>query len=160
MNAPLFLHQLPVPLLRAGGASAATDQRTLADAPWRALGSPATVEIRNPRRRDLRALAPGTAVCLVQDRPWVRRRLRRLCARAGVVVERELVAVPSTKHPIVLVDDQQTSVRHFWASFVTTPPGITRGWLAITFLILAGRRLPWTWTGAVAPGRVVLGTRR
>jgi hypothetical protein len=32
--------------------------------------------------------------------------------------------------------------------------------LAITLLIMVGRRLPWTWTGAVAPGRVVLGTRR
>jgi hypothetical protein len=160
MHPPLLIDQITFPLLRSGSTLAPTDDRSLAGAPWRALGSPGTVEVRNPHRRDLQALAPGTAVCLVQDRPLVRRRLRRLCARSGVVVERELVAIPSTKHPIVLVDDQLPAVRDFWESFVTTPPGVTRGWLAITLLIMVGRRLPWTWTGAVAPGRVVLGTRR
>lgn len=153
------LDQLSVPLLRLV-APRFSQERLLVDAPWRVLGPAHAVEVRNPRRRQLRALAPGTPVCLVQDRPWARRRLRRLCRRAGIVLERELVAVPSTRHPIVLVDDQEPAVRHFWASVVTTPPGITRGWLPATLLVRFGRRLPWTWTGAVAPGRVVLGTRR
>ncbi len=106
------------------------------------------------------ALAPGTRVCLVQDGPFVRRSLRAACRRAGIVVDRELLAVPSTRRPIVLVDDKEPAVHDFWDSVVTVPPGITRGWLPATVLIRVCGRLPWTWTGAVAPGRVVLGTRR
>ena len=159
MHPTSLMSQVFLPLLRVV-APPASDERVLADAPWRALDQPDSVELRNPRRRQLMALAPGTAVCLVQDRPFGRRHLRALCRRADVVVGRELLAVPSTRRPIVLVDDQLPAVHDFWESVITVPPGITRGWLPATVLIRVCRQLPWTWTGAVAPGRVVLGTRR
>jgi hypothetical protein len=136
------------------------DASGLAEAPWRVFGEQDVLEIRDPRRGDLRRLPAGTAVRLVVDRPGARRRVRRVMRRAGLVVERELIAVPSTGRPVALIDDHPDAVRTFWWSVVTPPPGLCRGWLAATLLIGLGRRLPWTWTGAVAPGRVVLGRKR
>jgi hypothetical protein len=159
VHLPLLTGPAPAVLLRSGPVAAPTE-RGLAHAPWRLFTTDEAVELRNPRRRDLHRLPPGTRVCLVADRPGARRRLRRTARRAGIALQRELIAVPSTRRPVVLVDDHQDAVGAFWRSVVAPPPGFSRGWLVATLTIVLGRRLPWTWTGAVAPGRVVLGTKR
>lgn len=148
-----------LPLLRSDRVVTPGDTQVLADAPWRVFGGHDVIEIRDPSRADLRRLAPGTAVRLVADRPLSRRRLRRMTRRAGIVVERELIAVPSTGHPVVLIDDHPDAVHALWHSVLTAPPGLLRGWLAATLTIRIGRRLPWTWTGALTPGRIVIGRK-
>lgn len=131
--------------------------RDLVNSPWLALGPPGTLELRRPRTWTVRCLEAGTRVCLVEDRLFARLRLARVVRLAGLVVEREVVAVPTARRPLVLVDDHETAVRQFWNSIATVPPG-----LAITALPAAGclrmaRLLPWRWTGALTPGRIVIG---
>lgn len=128
-------------------------------APWRALGPVGphdTVEFWHARNADLRNLPAGASAFLIEDRVLARRRLRRLARRHGLVLERELVAIPSARAAVVLLDDRPEAVRRFWATVITVPPGISRGWLPATLLLTVARRAPWTWTGAAAPGRVVL----
>ena len=159
MHLPYLTNPATLHLLRSVQIGAPTETNALADAPWRVFGTDGVVEIHDPRRADLHRLPPGTPVRLVVDRIGARRRLRRATRRAGIVVERELVVVPSTAHPVVLLDDHPDAVRAFWQS-VLAPPGLARAWLPATLAIRVGRRLPWTWTGAVAPGRVVLGRKQ
>lgn len=128
----------------------------LADNPWRVLGPTGMVEVLRPRVRELRRLTPGTTVCLVVDAPLSRWRLRRCARRAGLLVERELVAVPSTRAPVALVDDLEGPVNRFWASVATVPPGLARSALLAHLALVAARRAPWTWTGLL-PGRVLIG---
>jgi hypothetical protein len=115
-----------------------------------------SLELWHPRASQLRSLAPGTSVFLVEDRVLARRRLRRLAGRQGLVLERELVAIPSARAALVLLDDRPEPVRQFWTTMVTVPPDVTRGSLPFTVLLGVARRVRWTWTGALAPGRVVI----
>lgn len=164
VHLPLLSGQGTLPLLRADRVLSPSEGTVLADAPWRVFGVQGfevqgVVEVRDPRRGDLRRLPPGTPVCLLMYGVGARPRLRRVARRAGIVLERELIAMPSTRHPVVLFDDHPDAVHTFWRSVLAPPPGLARGWLPVTLLIMAGRRLPWTWTGAAAPGRVVLGRK-
>ena len=127
--------------------------------PWLALCGKDAVEIRDPRSPAVHSLAPGTTVVLLCDRPLSRWRLRRLAARAGVEVDRELIGVPSTRRPVVLLDDEESAVHHFWNDVVTVPPGLASGSLPATVALRIARTLPWAWTGALLPGRVVIGRR-
>jgi hypothetical protein len=156
----LLTHLVTAPLLRSAQVPAPTDRSVLDRSPWRVFGEDDALELRDPRRGDLRRVPRGARVFVVVDRPGARRRLRRAARRAGIVLERELIAVPSTRHPVVLVDDQRDAVHAFWHSALTPPPGLARTWLPATLTISLGRRLPWTWTGAIAPGRVVVGRKR
>jgi hypothetical protein len=100
------------------------------------------------------------------------RRLTRICtdrrfdvvhthsAHAGVDVSRELVVVPSTTRAIASFDDTGSAVHHFWESVAAVPPGLTRSAGPATVALRLARAMPWAWTGALAPGRVVVGTRR
>lgn len=138
----------------------ATTSPSLAEAPWRAFCPTQVVELRDPDLQTLQRLRWGTPVVLLTDTPFSRRRLRRLARRAGVCIDRELIAVPSTAASLVLVDDDESAVRHFWTSVATVPPGLTRSSAPATLLLLLVRVLPWGLTGAVAPGRVLIGRRR
>lgn len=129
----------------------------LAAAPWLVFGPPGMVEVRRPEGWAVRCLRPGTAVCLVEDRPFARRRLRRVARESRLTVDRELVAVPTSRRPVVLIDDDEDAVRHFWTTVATVPPGLSRTALAAAACLRLVRMLPWSWTGAVAPGRVVIG---
>jgi hypothetical protein len=128
--------------------------------PWLVLCPPDAVVVRDPAAATVRALPTGTAVALVSDRPLSRRRLRRVAARAGVDVCRELVVVPSTTRAIASFDDTGSAVHHFWESVAAVPPGLTRSAGPATVALRLARAMPWAWTGALAPGRVVVGTRR
>ena len=128
--------------------------------PWAVLCDPDVVLITTPNRQALRQVPRGRQVALAIDRPLARTRLRRLARNCDVVVERELIVVPTTAHPVATVDDEESAVRHFWHSVVAVPPGIARTAPIATVVLAVARSLPWSWTGAVAPGRVVIGRRR
>ena len=95
----------------------------------------------------------------MDQQPFSRRRLRRLARGLGVVVEREFVVLPSLGRPMVVIDDVEEAVRHFWTAVATVPPGLAFTALPASALLGLARIAPWRWTGAVAPGRVVIGRR-
>lgn len=127
--------------------------------PWSVLCEPDAVLIRRPDVEALRSVTAGRQVALALDGPLARWRLRRLARRGGVRVDRELVAVPSTTRPIAVFDDEESAVRHFWTAVVTVPPGVAGLAPLLTVALRLARRMPWTWTGALAPTRVVIGRR-
>ncbi len=132
----------------------------LARSPWLALCPRDAVVLRDPDRVTLDRLPSGTPVALVTDGPLARRRLRRRARVCGVAVERELIVVPGTRRPLVALDDSEESVRHFWTHVAAVPPGLMLTHLPATLVLLAVRLLPWRAAGAVAPGRVLVGSRR
>ncbi|GAB3255520.1 hypothetical protein GCM10027425_15640 [Alteromonas gracilis] len=135
------------------------DTAHLVGAPWRLLAAAGTVEARHVRPGALRALPLGTPVCLVEDRLLARARLRRLARRAGIEIERELIVLPTLASAVVVLDDAPEAVAAFWERIAATPPGVARAHGAADLGVRVARRLPWQVTGAVAPGRVLLGWR-
>jgi hypothetical protein len=133
-----------------------------ATSPWLTLCPAGTVEIdaRDGRGAIAGHLPADTPVVLVDDRPFSRRRLRRLADRLSVVIERELIVLPTVGRPIILVDDTEAAVRHFWTAIATVPPGMAFTALPATVMLGLARSLPWGWTGAAAPGRAIIGRQR
>jgi hypothetical protein len=131
----------------------------LALRPWLVLCPADVVVVEGLDRRALAALRPGTPVAIRVDAPGSRTRMRSLARASGVRVERELIAVPSTRHPIVLVDDDESAVRFLWQGLATVPPGLCRTAPVAALALRAARSAPWQWTGALAPGRVLVGVR-
>ena len=127
--------------------------------PWLALCPPDVVVVDGFDRRALAALCPGTPVAVRVDAPRSRARLRALARATGVRVERELIAVPTTRHPVVLVDDDESAVRFLWDGLATVPPGLCRTAPVAALALRAARSAPWEWTGALAPGRILVGVR-
>jgi hypothetical protein len=127
--------------------------------PWLQLCPPGTVDI------DVRsgAVRPdqlaAEVVVLVDQRPFSRRRLRRLAAELGIVLEREFVVLPTVERPLMVIDDTKEAVRFFWTAVATVPPGLALTAVPASALLGIARRAPWRWTGALAPGRVVIGRR-
>ena len=107
----------------------------------------------------VRRLPGGTPVALLDSRPASRLRLRRIARKLPITIERELIVLPTPGRPIVVLDDTPDAVRHFWRSVAAVPPGLAAALLPATLLLRAARAMPWTWTGAFAPGRVLLGTK-
>jgi hypothetical protein len=132
----------------------------LVQAPWRALCPPRVLELHDPDLRSLRRLPSGTSVALVSNGPLSRRRVRRHARLAGISVHRELMVLPSTSSPIVVLDDTAEAVRHFWTGVAAVPPGVTWAHAPASLVLTAVRRLPWRLTSLLAPGRVLVGVRR
>jgi hypothetical protein len=134
--------------------------------PWSVLCPEATVFIdvgavgARAARTWLRSLPAGIPVALSEDHALSRLRLRLLARTARVAVQRELVVLPRCADPVVVLDDAEASVRRFWTSFAAVPPGVDRAVLPASLAVWLAARMPWSWTGAVAPGRLVLGRRR
>jgi hypothetical protein len=130
--------------------------------PWLTLCPAGTVEIdaREVRRVVTGQLPADTPVVLVDGRPFSRRRLRRLADRLSVMIERELIVLPSVGRPIILVDDTEAAVRHFWTAIATVPPGLAFTALPATAMLGLARLMPWRWTGAAAPGRAIIGRQQ
>jgi hypothetical protein len=68
--------------------------------------------------------------------------------------------LPTLVRPMVVIDDTEPAVRHFWSSIATVPPGLVLTAVPASALLGVARHLPWRWTGAAAPGRVVIGRPR
>jgi hypothetical protein len=128
--------------------------------PWLQLCPPGTVEHDiGSRRIEPSQLPADLPVVLMDQRPFSRRRLRRVARDLGVVVEREFVVLPTIERPMVVIDDVEAAVRHFWTAVATVPPGLAFTALPASALLGLARRAPWRWTGAITPGRVVIGRR-
>lgn len=132
---------------------------SLSTSPWLVFCPDDVVEMRAPAAGELRRQPAGTPVALVADLPFSRWRLRRLARRAGVTIERELVVLPGTRRVVAIADDTETAVRHLWDNVATVPPGLVLAALPAALALRVARRLPWTVTGALAPGRVLIGRR-
>jgi hypothetical protein len=117
-----------------------------------------TVEI-DARTTDVADLELDLPVILLDQRPFSRRRLRRLARRLSLEVEREFIVLPALRSAIVLIDDSEAAVRHFWKAVATVPPGLASTALPASALLGLARMLPWSWTGAIAPGRALVGRR-
>jgi hypothetical protein len=107
---------------------------------------------------ELRALPGGTPVILLDHRPGGRFRARRIAAGGAMVIDRQYVALPSLRRPIVVADDNKQSLRWACRSLVAAPPGITRAHALLDTAIRLLRRHPGivSWVSA---GRVVVGRR-
>jgi hypothetical protein len=122
---------------------------------------PAEADERRRLTTSLRALASGTPVVLVDDRPGARRRSRTMARDGAVAVERELLAIPSAADPVYAVEDVPAALRAFWRSFVTVPPGEAGRAPMISAAVRTVAVLrPWPILGAVVPGRFTIGHRR
>lgn len=125
------------------------------------------VEVRRVRgaRRNLgervRSLPSGTSVVLVDRSFGSRRRDRSIARRAGVRIDRELLAIPAAGMTAFAVDDVPATIAAFWRRFVTVPSGVTLYALPVAVVARTiGLAHPWRLVGAVVPGRVTVGTRR
>jgi hypothetical protein len=125
--------------------------------PWLVLAPANAIELTQHSLRGTPGLAPGTPVVLVADGPLAQRHLRRAARRAGISVQRELIALPSTRSPLVVVDDEDQSIALFWQAVAMVPPGLTHAQgmatLVLRFLASASPAL----TRRLAPGRILIG---
>jgi hypothetical protein len=112
-------------------------------------------------RRGIAALTPGSTVVLTDDRPGGRFRLRRKAARLGLQISREYIVLPSWGRPSFVIEDHPTTLTWLWATLAIVPPGVSRGSLLADVAVRAGRHwLVLGVLGSVAPGRVVIASRR
>jgi hypothetical protein len=132
----------------------------LATSPWMTLCPLGALEIDTRTVNDIAdQLKPDLPLVLIDQRPFSRRRLRRLALELSIAIEREFIVLPALGRPIVAIDDTEPAVRHFWATIATVPPGLAVSAVPASALLSLARRLPWSWTGAVAPGRALVGRR-
>lgn len=108
----------------------------------------------------LPTLSTGERLVLLDGRRMAARRLRRLAVGAGLVVDRELVVLPSLGEAAFVVEDAPESLRWFWNAFATVPPGRARGALLVTLATVLGRpRLVLDRVGHLVAGRMVIAHR-
>jgi hypothetical protein len=135
------------------------DGGRLAQAPWRALCPGRVLELREPTLCTLTGLPAGTDVALLSDSHLETARLRRRAVKAGIRIDRELIVVPSITSPLVVLDDVESAVRHFWSAVAAVPPGLTWASAPASAALVVARLLPWRFTGILSPGRVLVGSR-
>jgi hypothetical protein len=163
-----------LPNLTAGTGSFASD--TVLDAPLRSLTAGGwavvlpedSVVVGMPRgpgaarrlSRTLRPLDPGAPVAVISRMPIGARRITRVGARSGLIVQRQLVALPRLGGTCYLVEDDATAIRWLLSSVLTVPPGVNRAavlqQLAVRLVrdVLPVRAVSW-----MLPHRVVLAVR-
>jgi hypothetical protein len=131
---------------------------------WRLLAPVGAVAVEvssGPRgiRRvvaELRALPGGTPVVVLDRRPGGRLRARRLAAAGAIVIDRQYVALPSLRRPIVVAEDSRDPLRWACRSLVAAPPGTTWAHAPFDAGVRLLRRRPAV-AGWVGGGRVVVG---
>jgi hypothetical protein len=122
------------------------------------LGRSATK--RRAHGRSIRELPPATPVVLRASAPAAIARCRRFAAEAGIDIEREYLAFPSARAPAFLVEDAAQTIGVFVETALVTPPR-TPFSTPIEACLGALRALrPWRLMRRIAPGRVVVGSRR
>lgn len=105
-------------------------------------------------------LSTGERLVLLDGRRLGTRRLRRLVLGAGLVVDRELVVLPSLGDAAFVVEDAAESLGWFWNAFATVPPGRAKGSLLVTVATVLGRpRLVLERVGRLVPGRMIIAHR-
>lgn len=135
-------------------------------APWSVLTPENTVavDVRRHRassfRSQVNALPSGTWVTVIDDHTLSRWRLRRLARRTGLDIERELIVLPDFGAPVAVVEDVEWAVHQFWRSTASRRPQCRPAPTAASLVWRGARVLPWSWTGRLAPGRVLVARRR
>ena len=137
-----------------------------AQTPFWVLAPPGAtvVSLMRPRKArqalssDLRDLPPGSDVVILDQSPASRWRVKRYAARAGVVLERGYVAVPSLNRPLVLVQDRPNPLAHFVNEVMAVPPKPRRTRLLVAALLRLTSGRHWL-LGACAPARISVGRR-
>ncbi len=138
----------PLPLLVAAIAAEGARRFDVPLAPWAG---------RRLARR-LRSLPADTPVALFGRGPAAAPRCRRLAAAGGIALERQYVAFPGVSAPLALVEDRGEPARYL-ASLAAAPPGVRRGWLAVSVALWLAAAVPGWLVCALAPGGVGLGRR-
>ncbi len=141
-----------------------TAQWTTPGRRWRLLAPEGAVAVevspgpRGIRRAvaELRALPGGTPVVLLDYRPGGRLRARRVAAAGAIVIDRQYVALPSLRRPIVVAEDSRDTLRWACRTLVAPPPGITRAHALVDAAVRLLRLRPEVagWAGS---GRIVVG---
>jgi hypothetical protein len=78
-------------------------------------------------------------VVVIDERPLGRARARRVARERGIVVDRELLALPTASAATFVAEDAPESLGWLWESFVTVPPGRIRGAAALSLLARSSR---------------------
>jgi hypothetical protein len=112
---------------------------------------------RRASRRSVAALPAGTPVVLTASAPGAIRRCCSFASDAGVVLEREYLALPSAAAPAYLVEDAPASVAVFLESVLIAPPGVPFVAAFELGLRIVRALKPWRLVRAAAPGRIVVG---
>jgi hypothetical protein len=134
---------------------------------------PGGTQVHWPERQEdaarVAVLPPGSLVALADRRPGARRRLRHAAYRLGVRVEVEYVVLPTWSRATFVAADDVSTVTWVLSTFSTTPPYVTRGAYLLDAAQRVWQRVAATRAGAVtthrlvcalAPGRLLIGTRR
>jgi hypothetical protein len=109
---------------------------------------------------DLRGLATGSRVLLLDGRPGSRGRLRALARAGGLQVAHEYVVLPGSGRPLFVLDDDPATVRWVCRSVLTVPPGTTVLAAPVDLAVRLMRAVtPWWLLGRIAPGRALVGWR-
>ncbi|GAA2148975.1 hypothetical protein FHX52_2772 [Humibacillus xanthopallidus] len=82
--------------------------------------------------------SPGVVV-VIDERPLGRARARRVARERGIVVDRELLALPTTSGATFIAEDAPESLGWLWHSFVTVPPGRSRGAAGLSLIARSSR---------------------
>lgn len=125
--------------------------------------SATSIDARKQRTDEcLRQIAdlPSQAwVSIVDDRPLSRLRLRRLARRSGLVIERELIVMPTVDAAVAVVEDVGRTARTRERSS-SEPPFTDTYVIAPAVPLRLARKLPWSWTRWLAWDRVLLARRQ
>jgi hypothetical protein len=163
-----------VPNLMAGGGSFVSETvldeslQSLTAGGWAVFLPEDSVVLGMPRgpgasrrlRRALRPTVSGASVVLISRMPMGRGRIARLAARGGLVVQRQLVALPRLGGTCYLVEDDPTALRWLLSSVLTVPPGVNRAAALQQIAVRFVRDLmPVRTVSMLLPHRVVLAVR-
>lgn len=124
------------------------------------LGMPRGPGAARRLRRALQPLVAGSPVAVISRMPIGAGRVARVAARSGLVVQRQLVALPRLGGTCYLVEDDPAAVRWLLSSVLTLPPGVNRAAVLQQLVIRLVRDfMPARAVSRALPHRVVLGVR-
>ena len=132
---------------------------------WRVISPPGAVRVDLPRLHAKRLellqlihhLPMGTPVVLFASGPGAFRRCRSFAKEAGIALEREYLAFPSTTKPAYVVEDARPLVRLFVKNIMAAPARTSRSMPIDAAVGLLRALHPLRLIRAAAPGRVAVG---
>ena len=134
---------------------------------WRAVAAGGAEHFRVPRSRTRRSssvaaargLAAGTPVVLSASAPRATARCKAFASAAGIAVERDYLAFPTTAAPAYLVENARGPVSLFVRNILMAPPRARFSLLLEIGFGLLRRSRSWRLVRVLAPGHVVVGRR-